>query len=88
MGLAVRDRGSGVAEADLNRIFERYVSLRQGSGTGRPAGDFEDGEAVGPHQGIGLWIVRRNLQAIGGQTWAENRKGGGLAVIMGLPVAR
>jgi two-component system sensor histidine kinase ChvG len=87
-GLAVRDRGPGVAEADLDRIFERYVSLRQGSGTGRPVGDFEDGEAVGPHQGIGLWIVRRNLQAIGGQAWAENRKGGGLAVIMALPVAR
>ncbi len=86
-GLAVRDRGPGVAEGDQERIFERYVSLRQSSAVDRSAGEAGDGQAVGPHLGIGLWIVRRNLQAIGGQIWAENRKGGGLAVNMGLPLA-
>ena len=77
--LIVRDRGPGVAPENLERIFERYVSLR-----GRPK---EEIEAIGPHFGIGLWIVRRNLQAIGGQVWAENRPAGGLAVVMGLPLA-
>ncbi len=86
--LAVRDRGPGVAEADLERIFERYVSLRQGTETRRSGQALEDGGAAGPHQGIGLWIVRRNLQAFGGRVRAENREDGGLAVIVGLPVAR
>ena len=86
-GLAVRDRGPGVAEGDRERIFERYVSLRQASAADRPAGAAGDGPAVGPHLGIGLWIVRRNLQAVGGEIWVENRQGGGLAVNMGLPLA-
>ena len=86
--LAVRDRGPGVAAADLERIFERYVSLRQGPRSDAPARVSEAGEAVGPHLGIGLWIVRRNLQAIGGEARAENREGGGLAVVLRVPLAR
>jgi signal transduction histidine kinase len=31
--------------------------------------------------------VRRNLQAIGGEIYAENRDGGGLTVVMRLPLA-
>jgi two-component system sensor histidine kinase ChvG len=77
--MIVRDRGPGVAPENLERIFDRYVSLRD-----RPK---EEADAIGPHFGIGLWIVRRNLQAIGGQVWAENRPAGGLAVVMGLPLA-
>lgn len=89
--LAVCDRGPGVAPEDVDRIFERYISLR-GPRNGETAsnGADQNGEAggrIGPHLGIGLWIVRRNLQAIGGNIRAENRPGGGLAVVMGLPVA-
>ena len=76
--MIVRDRGPGVAPENLERIFDRYVSLRD-----RPK---EQGDAIGPYFGIGLWIVRRNLQAIGGQVWAENRPAGDLAVVMGLPL--
>ncbi|MCH7795523.1 MAG: ATP-binding protein, partial [Proteobacteria bacterium] len=39
------------------------------------------------HLGIGLWVVRRNLQAVGGEIRAENRDGGGLTVVMRLPLA-
>ena len=46
------------------------------------AGEEDDGGEVGPHMGIGLWIVRRNLQAIGGSVRAENRPDGGLAMVM------
>jgi two-component system sensor histidine kinase ChvG len=86
--LAVCDRGPGVAPEDLDRIFERYISLR-GSRNGEAAEreDEDTGTEPGPHLGIGLWIVRRNLQAIGGNIKAENRPGGGLAVVMGLPLA-
>ncbi len=78
--LIVRDRGPGIAPENLERIFERYVSLRDRQK------DDSDG-APARHFGIGLWIVRRNLQSIGGQVWAENRPAGGLAIVMGLPIA-
>ncbi len=76
--LAVRDRGPGVPESELERIFERYVSYRPK----KP--DQLDGVASN-HMGIGLWIVRRNVEAIGGYVRAENRQDGGLSIIVSLP---
>jgi two-component system sensor histidine kinase ChvG len=88
-GLVVRDRGPGVPDADLERIFERYVSLRRGNMGRDPTGGgaAADTDAGDAHLGIGLWVVRRNLQAIGGQIRVENRDGGGLTVVMRLPLA-
>ncbi len=88
--LAVRDQGPGVPAPYLNRIFERYVSLRPAATP--PAipereGASEPAAESNMHLGIGLWIVRRNLEAVGGSVWAENRPGGGLAVVMDLPLA-
>ncbi len=85
--LVIGDQGPGVPEPYLHRIFERYVSLRAKA---------EDGESPtttpanssDSHPGIGLWIVRRNLEAVGGSVRAVNRPGGGLAMIMRLPLAR
>jgi len=39
-----------------------------------------------PHFGIGLWIVRRYVEAVGGRAWAENRPSGGLRVTVTLPI--
>lgn len=73
--LAVRDHGPGVAPGDEERIFERHV-------THRP-----DGQGGGvEHYGLGLWIVRRNAEAMGGGAWAANAEGGGLAVRVVLPL--
>ena len=83
-GLVVRDRGPGVPDADLERIFERYVSLRRDPIGGVEAADTDAGDA---HLGIGLWVVRRNLQAMDGDIHIENRDGGGLTVVMRLPLA-
>ena len=83
-GLVVRDRGPGVPDADLERIFERYVSLRRDPVGGVEAADTDAGDA---HLGIGLWVVRRNLQAMDGEIHVENRDGGGLTVVMRLPLA-
>jgi two-component system sensor histidine kinase ChvG len=41
-----------------------------------------------PHFGIGLWIVRRYIEAVGGKVWAENRPAGGLKVTVTLPIAK
>ncbi len=77
--LAVRDRGPGVPGSELERIFERYVSYRER----KPMAD--GGDNPGNHMGIGLWIVRRNVEAIGGFVRADNRGDGGLSLIVSLP---
>ncbi len=99
--LAVHDRGPGIASEGLDRIFERYVSMRpapevaeaERAGTNS---DLTNGDRKVPaeesprsdlHMGIGLWIVRRNVEAIGGKAWAQNRSGGGLSVLVRLPLA-
>ncbi len=74
--MAIDDRGPGAPEDVLERMFERYVSHR-------PAAD----PSGAPHFGIGLWIVRRNVAAIGGTVEARNRDHGGLRVTVTLPAA-
>jgi two-component system sensor histidine kinase ChvG len=74
--LAIDDQGPGAPDEVLERMFERYVSHR-------PQGD----PAGAPHFGIGLWIVRRNVAAIGGTVEARNLAGGGLRVTVTLPAA-
>ena len=88
--LIISDQGPGVPEPYLHRIFERYISLRtkadgaEGSNTTAVVAPSDSDN----HPGIGLWIVRRNLEAVGGSVRAVNRPGGGLAMIMRLPLAR
>lgn len=74
--LTVDDEGPGVAPDRLAKIFDRYQSFRPEGGPGSDA----------PHFGIGLWIVRRNVEAMGGKVRAENRAEGGLRVIVELPL--
>ena len=80
--LTVKDQGPGVQAQDLERIFQRYVSIR-------PREPDSDGDRAfdEAHSGIGLWITRRNLEAIGGGVHAENAPGGGLMMVIRLPVA-
>ena len=59
-------------------MFKRYYTKREGEHAQSPTGG---------HQGIGLWVVRRNIEAIGGATRAEHRPGGGLRIVMTLPLA-
>lgn len=85
--LAVRDRGPGVPESEIERIFERYVSYRPKKTGHDSNSDTEQikGGSSSHHMGIGLWIVRRNVEAIGGYVRAENRQDGGLSIIVSLP---
>jgi two-component system OmpR family sensor kinase len=68
----VADRGPGVAEADLDAIFEPFYRGVAGSS--------------GPGFGLGLAIARRAIAAHGGRVDARNRPGGGLEVEIRLPV--
>ncbi|WP_448188158.1 sensor histidine kinase [Azospirillum sp. sgz301742] len=71
--LTVEDEGPGVDPGNLPRIFERYFSQRE-AGKGMPEADPTGQTAEGTHFGIGLWIVRRNVEAVGGTIVAENRR--------------
>ncbi len=70
--LVVADNGPGVPEEDLPRIFQRHFSARPEAARGDGAGD--------QHFGLGLWIARRNAEALAGTLTAENRAQGGFAV--------
>jgi len=72
----VADRGPGVDAEKLSRIFERYVSYRDGDVGSVPAAE--------QHQGLGLWIVKRNVEGLGGKVTAHNRDGGGFEITVSL----
>jgi two-component system sensor histidine kinase ChvG len=74
--ITVDDSGPGASEPDLDRMFERYFSKREAQHS-----ETED------HFGVGLWIVRRNIEAIGGTVAATNRQEGGLRMSITLPLA-
>jgi two-component system, OmpR family, sensor histidine kinase TctE len=65
----VRDRGPGIASADRERVFERFVRLKA--------------DAAGA--GIGLSIARRAIDVHRGRIELRDRDGGGLIVEIWLP---
>ena len=76
--LQIDDEGPGVDPAKIPYMFERYFSSRP-----RDAGDAD--ARPSSHAGLGLWIVQRNVEALGGRVSAANRIGGGLSVTITLP---
>jgi two-component system sensor histidine kinase ChvG len=73
--LEVDDEGPGIPPDKIDQVFERYFSSRPS----------EDGVDPPTHAGLGLWLVRRNVEALGGQVSAANRIGGGLSIAIVLP---
>jgi PAS domain S-box-containing protein len=70
--IEVADRGPGIPEGDLVRIFERFeraVPSRHFGGLG-----------------LGLYVSRRIVEAHGGSITASNRSGGGSCFTIRLPV--
>jgi two-component system sensor histidine kinase ChvG len=84
--LAVEDEGPGVPNDRLETIFRRNVSMRPA--TPQPA-LLADGTGNAPpeHFGIGLSVVRRTVQLLGGEVRAENIPGAGLRVVLSFPSA-
>lgn len=76
----VEDEGPGVDPRNLERIFDRYFSHRPGM-------TMDNNGGGNSHFGIGLWIVRRNVTALGGTIRAANRTTRGLVVSVVLPLA-
>lgn len=73
--LWVRDTGPGVAPADAERIFERFVRAGPDRGT---HGD--------PGSGLGLAIVRAIAEGHGGSVRVQSSPGSGATFVMELPV--
>jgi two-component system, OmpR family, sensor histidine kinase ChvG len=75
--VVITDQGPGIDPGDKIRIFERYYSTRGG-----PAGRADE-----THFGLGLSIVRRNVEVMGGTVGVENAEPRGLRVAIRLLVA-
>jgi signal transduction histidine kinase len=74
--IRVLDRGPGVPEAELTRIFEPFYR------TDKSRDHRQDG------QGIGLAITARVMELHGGAVTAANRREGGLEIALELPLHR
>ncbi len=68
---SVLDDGPGVEPSELERVFELFVRGHATSSL--------------PGAGIGLFVARRLVEAMGGRLWAENRPEGGAAFRFVLP---
>ncbi|MBN8581578.1 MAG: GAF domain-containing protein [Anaerolineae bacterium] len=70
----VRDNGPGIAPAERDRIFEKFMRLR---GKNRPGG-----------LGVGLAFCRLAVHGHGGEIWLESEVGAGTTFWLTLPVAK
>jgi signal transduction histidine kinase len=68
----VSDRGAGITEESLERIFDKFVRVRGESVTGT---------------GLGLYISRQIISAHHGRIWAESPPGEGATFRFVLPLA-
>jgi two-component system, sensor histidine kinase and response regulator len=71
----VKDNGPGFTEQDRGKMFRRYGRL-----SARPTGDE-------PSTGLGLSIVKRLLDAMGGSIVLAESGGSGAEFIVSLPIA-
>ncbi len=74
--IAVEDEGPGVPPALRERIFERFGRLHDADTANVPSG-----------LGIGLYLVRRIVEAMGGGIRVEDVSGGGARFVVRLRVA-
>jgi signal transduction histidine kinase len=73
--LTIADHGPGIGAADREKLFQKYVR-----GSAQPTG----GEKA---TGLGLWIVRRFMDALHGRVWHEpGPDGKGSVFIVELPL--
>lgn len=72
--LSIVDDGRGLSAADQARVFGKFATARDGR---RGAGS-----------GLGLWIVRKLVDALGGTISLDSQPGAGCAFHVALPLRR
>jgi signal transduction histidine kinase len=70
----VRDEGIGIETDDLERIFEKFSTLPKPAWASKGTG-------------LGLYITKQIVDALGGNIWAESKPGGGTTFFFTLPAA-
>jgi len=71
----IQDEGMGISEADQKKLFGKFTRL-----TAKPTG--------GEHStGLGLFIVKKLIEAMQGKVWCESELGKGAKFIIELPNA-
>lgn len=76
VALWMEDNGPGVPEEQLPCLFEPFY--RGDAARTKP----------GAGSGLGLAVVKKSMQQMGGNVRAENAPGGGLRIVMRLPMAK
>lgn len=77
--ISIKDTGSGIAEEDITKIFNRFYQSRQGAG-------FPVYGQSGT--GIGLYLSKRIVQMHGGTIKAQNNRRAGASFCISLPLSR
>jgi signal transduction histidine kinase len=72
--VAIRDTGQGLAPADLDLIFNRFYRVANGRSTDNTVG-------------LGLPLVKKIIEAHGGDIWVQSQLGIGSTFTFSLPVA-
>ncbi len=72
--VSFKDTGIGISEAGKAKIFQKYYRDPEA----------EKKEAVG--SGIGLYIVKKIIEAHGGKTWFESKEGEGTTFFFTIPI--
>jgi len=72
----VRDTGIGIPEADQGRLFSEFFRARNAKKTGIPG------------TGLGLVIVKRIVEMLGGEVSLESQLGEGTLVCLRIPVTK
>lgn len=74
--ISVSDSGLGIAQRDLDKIFEKYTRLEQAQSL----------EIQGA--GLGLYICQKAVEAHGGRIWAHSEPERGSTFYFTLPIAK
>lgn len=73
--VGVRDFGEGITPEDQGRLFQKFVRLSRSLTTSVRG------------TGLGLWICRKYIEAMGGDIWVESEFGSGSHFQFSLPAA-
>ena len=71
--ISVKDEGPGISEEDKKKLFGKFAKL-----SARPTNDESS-------TGLGLSIVKKLVEAMGGRIWCESELGNGAAFLFELP---